>query len=115
MHVGSFERWIHAYVIKLNDNKSEFFVATSPYHKGRMATVPLLVDNKFIMSLDAIGNMRVLFNSHSVQFYIPVPQYFANTSFPLFRHVPACHSSSSICSVYRLDSGKGLPFSCTYD
>lgn len=104
VHVSLFERWIHTDFIKLNDNKSGFFVATSPYHKGRMPTVPSLADNKFIGFHDAIGNWRVLFNSHFAKFNIPARQYFANTSFV----IPALFST-------RLESGNGLSFSCKCD
>ena len=57
------ESWMTCNMLKLNNEKTEFFVALSPHNKRRMPPVKLLVGNTLIEPTDTVRNLGVVFDT----------------------------------------------------
>jgi hypothetical protein len=55
--------WLTINLLKLNNDKTEFFVAISPHNKRRMPPVSLQIGSETIMPSEKIRNLGVIFDS----------------------------------------------------
>lgn len=56
--------WMTANMLKLNNDKTEFFIAISPHNKQRMPPVTLQVGPDIIHSSETVRNLGVIFDTH---------------------------------------------------
>ena len=61
--INDIESWMTCNMLKLNNEKTEFFVALSPHNKRRMPPVKLLVGNTLIEPTDTVRNLGVVFDT----------------------------------------------------
>ena len=50
-------------MLKLNNDKTEFFVALSPFNKRRMPAVKLHIGNTVIEPTETVRNLGVIFDT----------------------------------------------------
>jgi hypothetical protein len=62
--IDALKEWMKKNMLKRNDNKTEFFVATSSHLKRNMLPVTLRVGDKTICPSDTVRNLGVVFDTH---------------------------------------------------
>ena len=62
--VKDIQNWMATNKLKLNQDKTEFFIASSPYHMQRLQHHTLLLGDTEIYPSCSIRNLGVIFNQH---------------------------------------------------
>ena len=55
--------WMTSNMLKLNDSKTEFFIATSSHNKQKLTPVHLQIGTDFIAPSDNVRNLGIIFDS----------------------------------------------------
>jgi len=113
--IDNIRDWMHANLLKLNDDKTEFFVATSPHLKRKMPPVLLRVGDKCIVPSDTIRNLGVVFDSQ-MSMSQHIKSLCTSLTFQLrnitrirrFLDLDTCHLVIRALVLSRLDYGNGL-------
>lgn len=61
--IKAIKNWMNKNMLKLNEEKTEFMVITSPHLKRHMSPVSLLVEDSTISPSDSVRNLGVIFDS----------------------------------------------------
>ena len=117
--IDSIKAWMHDNYLKLNDSKTEFFVATSPYFKRTMSPVALRVGDAYISPSDTIRNLGVMFDS-TMSMSAQVKSLCNSLTYQLrnitrlrrFLDFDTCHLIIRALVLSRLDYGNGLLLGC---
>ena len=62
--VKDIQQWMTANKLKLNQEKTEFFIACSPYHRSRISHLTLWIGDTEIPQSQSIRNLGVVFDQH---------------------------------------------------
>ena len=113
--IDSMKTWMHENYLKLNDSKTEFFVATSPHVKRTMAPVVLRVGDTDVTPSDTVRNLGVMFDS-TMTMAVHVKALCGSLTYQLrnisrlrrFMDFDTCHLVVRALVLSRLDYGNGL-------
>ena len=113
--IDTISNWMHDNLLKLNDDKTEFFVATSSHLKRKLPPVSLRVGDKFIDPNDTIRNLGVVFDSQ-MSMSPHIKSLCSSLTFQLrnitrirrFLDFDTCHLVIRALVLSRLDYGNGL-------
>ena len=102
-------------MLKLNDDKTEFMVITSPHLKHHMSPISLLVEDVTISPSDSVRNLGVIFDSQ-MSMSSHVKSLCTNLNFQLrnisrirrFLDYDTCHLVTRAIILSRLDYCNGL-------
>ena len=61
--INDIKTWMSSNCLKLNDSKTEFFVAASPYYLRRLPQIELTIGTTRIKPSEIVRNLGVMFNS----------------------------------------------------
>ena len=110
------KNWMTANKLKLNDSKTEFFIAASPYnYKHLPPNVTLSIGNEHIEPAKTIRNLGAFFDTH-----MTMSSHITNVSKSVVFHLrniakirkyidqPTCHHAARSLILSRLDYCNGL-------
>ena len=60
--ISEVQNWMLSNKLKLNEDKTEFFIASSPHHKRYLQNVTLHVNGSSIKPVPTVRNLGVMFN-----------------------------------------------------
>ena len=82
--ISDIQSWMTCNMLKLNNDKTEFFVALSPLNKRRMPAVKLHIGNTVIEPTETLRKLGVIFDTqmdvHVHQSYFPLMQHHLPSS-----------------------------------
>ena len=104
-------------MLKLNEQKTEFFIAVPDHLKSKVPSVSLLVGDKVIEPSENVRNLGVLFDS-SMCMHFHITTLCSSLTYQLrninrihkFMHFDTCHLIIRALILSRLDYGNGLLF-----
>jgi hypothetical protein len=119
--IHEIKAWMSANCLKLNDSKTEFFVAGSPYNLKHLPQIELTIGTAKIKPSEIVRNLGVVFNS-TMDLSRHVNQLRRSINFQLrnmwrIRHFitqDACHHAVRALVTSRLDYCNGL-FTSLYE
>jgi hypothetical protein len=118
--IDALKEWMKKNMLKLNDNKTEFFVATSSHLKCNMLPVTLRVGDKTICPSDTVRNLGVVFDTH-MSMSSHVSSLCSSLTYQLrnisrirrFLDYDTCHLVIRALVLSKIDYGNGLLLGCT--
>ena len=118
--IDALKNWMYENFLKLNDEKTEFFVAISPHLQRCMSPAFLRVGYIYIGPSDSIRNLGVIFDTH-MSMNAHVRSLCSSLTFHLrnitrirrFLDVDTCHLVVRSLILSRLDYGNSLFLGCS--
>ena len=107
--------WMNVNKLKLNESKTEFFVAASPYYEKRLPEITLTIGNSRIKPSQTIRNLGAYFDSN-----MTMASHITNVSRTIIFHLrnisrirryidkDTCHHAVSSLILSRIDYCNGL-------
>ena len=113
--IHDIKTWMSSNCLKLNDSKTEFFVAGSPYNLRLLPQIELTIGTAIIKPVEIVHNLGVMFNS-TMTLSSHVNHLPRSINFQLrnlwhirqFIDQDSCHHSVRALIVSRLDYCNGL-------
>ena len=109
------KNWMNVNKLKLNDSKTEFFIAASPYYEKRLPEITLTIGNSCIKPSQTIRNLGAYFDSN-----MTMASHITNVSRTITFHLrnisrirrfidqDTCHHAVRSLILSRLDYCNGL-------
>ena len=113
--ISDIKIWMTVNKLKLNDDKTEFFVAASPHNRKLMTNISITIGNSSISPSESVRNLGAFFDSpmsmtsHITYISQTVNYYLRNISRARrFMDEPTCHYAVRSLVLSRLDYCNGL-------
>ena len=108
--ISDVQKWILRNKLKLNEDKIEFFIASSPHHKQYLQNVTLHVNDTSIKSVPTVRNFGVIFNdtmtmSQHVSTVCRSVNYHIRSIGKIRKYIDydTCHAAARALVLSRLD------------